>query len=118
MSPERRCSLRHLCRWPVRVTDEESGSYLDGVTRDVGLFGCFVETTTPFFSGRTIVLKITRDDQTFTVVGEVTHAVASEGMGIAFGAMASKGYTLLQEWLKEDPRGDAQQQELTRLAKA
>jgi hypothetical protein len=48
----------------------------------------------------------------------VTHAVASEGMGIAFGAMASKGYTLLQEWLKEDPRSDSQQQELTRLAKA
>jgi PilZ domain len=107
MPLERRGTTRRSYRWTAEATDVESGSRLQGVTRDVGLFGCFVETMTPFLSGRVIALKITHDNQTFAVAGEVAYAVAGEGMGIAFGAIAPGEYTVLKGWLLEDPPGDA-----------
>jgi hypothetical protein len=116
MSLDRRRTTRHSHRWTVDVTDVKSGNGVGGITRDVGLFGCFVETATPFLSGRTITLKITHDNETLSVSGEVSHAVAGEGMGIVFGTLAPREYAFLKGWLAEDSQ-DASQEQSSRLVK-
>jgi hypothetical protein len=104
----RRRTVRHVCRWNVEVTDVESETSVAGVTRDVGLFGLFVETATPFAVGRTIQLNITKEGRTFDVPGVVSRVIAGEGMGVAFGAITPEAYHVLRGWLAEDSQSQTQ----------
>lgn len=117
MSLERRRTTRHCYRWAIEVTEIKSGSLLEAVTRDIGVFGCFVETPTPFLRGTVVTLKITRNTDTFAVAGDVAYAIANEGIGIAFGVLAPSEYALLKEWLAGKPQSEPRQQPCE-LAKA
>jgi hypothetical protein len=101
---------RHRHGWAIEVIDIQSGIGLEATTGDIGLFGCFVETATPFRGGRRIALKITHDNRTFSAAGEVTYALADRGMSIAFTALAPGDYAILKEWLSGDAQNGPQQQ--------
>lgn len=117
MFHDRRSASRYLLRCAVEVTDIATGTCLAAVTSDCGLYGCFVETTTPFLSGRAVALKITHNGRTIATTGEVAHAISQRGMGIAFGAQTPDHYAVLAGWLGRDDRIGSLAQHPTRLAK-
>ena len=83
------------------MTASESGRYLIALTRELGRFGCFVKTKTPFPAGEEVCLTITHHGREFAVFGEVVYALPYEGMGIGFGAIAVKDQAVLEDWLAE-----------------
>jgi hypothetical protein len=83
------------------VTDLESEKELVTVARNLSLFGCFVATATPFLAGTKVRLRITHRGAKFAALGWVAHALASEGMGIAFGEIEGRDRTILDAWLGE-----------------
>jgi PilZ domain len=104
MSHERRSTPRHRLRCTIEVTDIATGISLAAVTADCGLYGCFVETTTPFLSARAVALKITYNGGTIATTGEVAHVISDKGMGIAFGAQTPADYAVLVSWLGYNDR--------------
>jgi hypothetical protein len=107
MLNERRRTPRSPFRCTIEVTDIVTGARLAAVTGDLGLYGCFVETTTPFRRGITVALKITHDGRTFDATGEATYAISDRGMGIAFGALTPADYAVLAGWLARDNQTSA-----------
>jgi hypothetical protein len=85
------------------VTDLGSEEQIVTLARNLSLFGCFVATATPFVTGTKVRLRITHRGATFAALGWVAHPSASEGMGIAFGAIEAKDRALLDIWLGEQP---------------
>lgn len=79
----------------------ESGKYLVAVTGDINRFGCFVKTTTPFPIGDPVSLKMTYDGRTLAIPGRVVYVQPTEGMGIAFDAIAASDQAILDRWLVE-----------------
>ena len=97
---------RRTPRYPfggvAEVTAAGSGRHLIALTGELGRFGCFVKTITPFPSGEEVSLKITHDGREFAASGEVVYALPTEGMGIAFGAIQASAYeAVLESWLAE-----------------
>jgi hypothetical protein len=117
MFHERRSTSRYLLRCTIEVTDIATGTCLAAVTADCGLYGCFVETATPFLNGRAVALKITHNGKTITTTGEVAHAISQRGMGIAFGAQTPDDYAVLAGWLGRDSRIATLAQDAAQLAK-
>jgi hypothetical protein len=85
------------------VTDLGSEEQIVTLARNLSLFGCFVATATPFVTGTKVRLRIAHRGATFAALGWVAHTSASEGMGIAFGAIEAKDRALLDIWLGEQP---------------
>jgi len=96
---ERRRTPRYPFGGVAEVTASGSGQYLIALTRELGRFGCFVSTNTPFPAGEKVTLKISHEGREFTVSGEVVYALASNGMGIAFGAIAPSQQAVLEDWV-------------------
>src|ERR1022692_2435666 len=97
---------RRTPRYPfggvAEVTAPTSGKYLIALTRELGRFGCFVKTTTPFPSGEEVSLRITHDGREVAVSGEVVYDLPTEGMGIAFSAIPASVYeAVLEDWLAQ-----------------
>ena len=100
-APERRRAIRYVFGGVAEVTDVESGTYLVSVATELGRFGCFVRTTDPFTAGATVSLRITHNGTLLVVPGKVGYVRASQGMGIAFGALTSDNQAVLEAWLAE-----------------
>jgi PilZ domain len=99
MVHERRSTPRYHLRCAIEVIDIATETCLVAVTSDFGLYGCFVETKTPFVSGRAVALKITHDGRTIATTGEVARIIVGKGMGIAFGGQAPADFAVLAGWL-------------------
>src|SRR5271169_330257 len=102
MIHERRRTPRYHLRCAIEVTDIATGTCLVAVTSDCGLYGCFVETKTPFVSGRAVALKITHNGRTIANTGEVARIIVDKGMGIAFGGQTPADFVVLTGWLGSD----------------
>ena len=103
MQIERRRAPRHLLGGAVEVIDLGSEEQIVTLARNLSQFGCFVATSTPFVTGTKVRLRITHRGATFAALGWVAHTSASDGMGIAFGAIEAKDRALLDIWLGEQP---------------
>jgi hypothetical protein len=62
------------------VTEVETEKQIQGVISNLSLFGCYVETPTPFSRGINVELTITHSGQKFMVLGKIAHA-RSQGHG-------------------------------------
>jgi PilZ domain len=100
MQTEHRRAPRHLLGG-AEVTDVESEKQIATLARNLSLFGCFVATATPFLTGTKVRLRITHRGATFAALGWVAYALASDGMGIAFGEIEAKDRAILDTWLGE-----------------
>lgn len=85
----------------VLVTEVETEKQVPGVIRNLSLFGCYVETAAPFSCGVKVQVSITHHSQKFTALGKVAHAIANNGMGIAFTSVESSDQTILEEWMEQ-----------------
>jgi len=79
----------------------QSEKRLDGRTKDLTLFGCFVETGSPFPQGTKIRVRISRAGAHVAALGKVVHSQPNAGMGIAFTSVEPSSLPVLDAWLAE-----------------
>jgi hypothetical protein len=101
MQLERRCVPRRSFAAAVQATDVESGVQLTGDTADMTLFGCSVNTPTPFPRWRKVSLRIAHGGTRFAVQGRVAYAQPNQGMGIVFSSIEPDDQAVLDKWLAE-----------------
>src|SRR5438876_12412757 len=99
---ERRRATRHHFVSAVEVINVESRKQLISLTRNLSLCGCFVTVKTPSPKGTRVSLKISNSKANFSAVGNVTHNLSDEGMGIEFVQVEAKDQAVLKEWLAEE----------------
>jgi len=98
---ERRRATRHRFVSPVEVINVESQKQLISLTRDLSLCGCFVTAKARSPKRTRVSLKISNSQGNFSAVGNVTHNLSDEGMGIEFVQVEGKDQAVLEEWLVE-----------------
>jgi len=98
---ERRRATRHHFVSAVEVINVESRKQLISLTRDLSLCGCFVTVKAPSPKGTRVSLKISNSKANFSAVGNVTHTLSDEGMGIEFVQVEGKDQVVLEEWVAE-----------------
>jgi len=98
---ERRRATRHHFVSAVEVVNVESRKQLISLTRDLSLCGCFVTVKAPSPKGTRVSVKISNSKANFSAVGDVTHNLFDEGMGIGFVQVEAKDQAVLEEWLAE-----------------
>ena len=98
---ERRRATRHHFVSAVEVINVESRKQLISLTRNLSLCGCFVTVKAPSPKGTRVSLKISNSKSNFSAVGDVTHNLFEEGMGIEFVQVEGKDKAVLEEWLAE-----------------
>jgi len=103
---ERRRATRHHFVSAVEVINVESRKQLISLTRDLSLCGCFVTVKAPSPKGTRVSLKISNSKANFSAVGDVTHNLSDEGMGIGFVQVEAKDQVVLEQWLAEASAND------------
>src|SRR5438552_8747071 len=98
---ERRRATRHHFVSAVEVINVESRKQPTLLTRDLSLCGCFVTVKAPSPKGTRVSLKISNSKANFSAVGDVTHNLSDEGIGIEFVQVEAKDRAVLEEWLVE-----------------
>jgi len=98
---ERRRATRYHFVSAVEVINVESRKQLISLTRDLSLCGCFVTVKAPSPKGTRVSLKISNSQANFSAVGDVTHNLSDEGIGIEFVQVEAKDRAVLEEWLVE-----------------
>jgi hypothetical protein len=83
----------------IDLTDLQSEKHLAAHTKDLTLFGCFVETVTPFAEGTKVRLKISHASVNFMAMGKVAYSRPGSGMGIAFTSIDPSSLPILDAWL-------------------
>jgi PilZ domain len=94
----RRHALRHLLAVDVEVTDLDSGIQIKERTKDLNLYGCGVNTVTPFQAGSNVRLKLANSGQEIIAFGKVIYGRKDAGMGIVFTMLAKEDQKVLNEW--------------------
>lgn len=84
----------------IELIDIQSEKHISGHTRDLSLFGCFVETVTPFPERTEARLRISHAGVNFVARGKVAYSRPNLGMGIAFTAIEPSSLPVLDAWLE------------------
>ena len=82
----------------IELTDV-SETHLTARTKDLSLFGCFVQTATPFPEGTKVILRISHGGSNFFAQGRVAHSRPNVGMEITFIAIEPNSMPVLDKWL-------------------
>jgi hypothetical protein len=85
----------------VAVTDVQSRIEIVGRREDLNLYGCGVNTTTPFPAGTMVMLKVVHGTAKITAFGKVIYDRQDIGMGIAFTSIQKADQKLIEAWLAE-----------------
>ena len=86
---------------PVEVIREQSHERITGVTGEISLHGCFVNTVFSFPVGSVVNLTISEPGRSLSVTGEIAYVLTRKGIGIRFCQIESEDAVALQEWLEE-----------------
>src|SRR5258708_28743338 len=101
---EHRRATRHHFVSAVEVINVESRKQIVSLTRDLSLCGCFVTVKAPSPKGTRVSLKISNSKANFSAVGNVTHNLSDEGMGIEFVQVDAKDQAVFEECLARASR--------------
>jgi hypothetical protein len=85
----------------IEVTDVRTENHFVAHTRDLSVFGCSVETATPFPENTKVRLRITRGGVNFVAQGKVAYSRPNSGMGIAFTSVEPSSVSVLDAWLSD-----------------
>lgn len=67
-------------------------------TKDLSLYGCGLNTATPFPAGTKVMLKVTCAGQELVAFGKVIYGRRDIGMGIVFTMIEPHDRELLEDW--------------------
>ena len=85
----------------IEVTDVQTENHFVARTRDLSVFGCSVETATPFPENTKVSLRISRGGVNFVAQGKVAYSRPNLGMGIAFTSIEPGSISVLDAWLAD-----------------
>lgn len=72
----------------------------------IGLYGCYMETASPFPAGTALVVKIFVPGEYFEAKATVIHVQQASGMGLAFRDVKTNFRIVLRAWLLKAMRKD------------
>jgi|SRR6185437_1403111 len=98
---ERRAHVRYLFTAAADVVDTVSGTRLSARCSDLGLGGCFIDTTSPFPVGTVVALRLTMEQKSFQTSASVAYSMPGMGMGLAFTAAEPNQIWVLKQWIGE-----------------
>ena len=98
---ERRRSARHTFTATADIMDPRSHLQISARTSDLDYRGCYVDTLNPFVGGTNIVLRIAKDNQSFSTMATVVYAHAGMGMGVVFDTLSHDQLRILERWLEK-----------------
>lgn len=101
MQLDRHRARRYPFHANIELTDVKSDVEVRHRTRDLSLFGCFVETSNPWATGTKVSIKIGHRGVNFLALGKVGYARANAGMGIVFTNIPPHGQLVLETWIAE-----------------
>jgi hypothetical protein len=103
MGSERRRAPRYQLVADAEIVSPLSHGCLNARTSDVGLVGCFMNTTYSLPRGTEIQLQLKYQGTTLMASGAVARSEPSMGFGVSFTNMKEAQKLLLQRWLQELP---------------
>jgi len=96
-----RLAPRFSFKADAEVTDLESETQIREKTKDLSLFGCGIDTSTPIPKGTRVRVKLAYQGQEMTALGLIVYARPDLGVGIAFYAVAQAHERILEGWVAE-----------------
>src|SRR6185437_12479423 len=98
---ERRAHVRYPFTAAADVVDTISGTRLSARCSDLGLGGCFIDTTSPFPVGTVVKIRLTMEQKSFQAIASVAYSMPGMGMGLAFTAAEPDQIWVLKLWIGE-----------------
>lgn len=89
---------RELLVAEVEIFDAQSSQTIPGQTLDVSMSGCFVETALVLPLRSVIEIKLTYNEESLLLFGEVVRSEPEKGMGIRFRTLDANQTSLLKAW--------------------
>jgi hypothetical protein len=103
-----RRSPRYESNIETEVTELDSGVQLEGTTKNVSIFGCWVDTPQTFPRGARLKLRLVRGDGEVIVLGRAVCSRPNLGMGVTFDQIVqTKDHRALAEWIVELATSDS-----------
>lgn len=100
MKVEQHRATRHPFAARVEVVDVESEKQVTAITGDLSVFGCFIETATPFPRGTKVRIRINHRGATLAALGYISYSRPT-GMGVRFSTIEPAHQQTLENWLGE-----------------
>jgi len=85
----------------IEVADIQTENHFVASTKDLSVFGCSVETATPFPENTKVSLRITRGGVNFVAQGKVAYSRPNSGMGIVFTSVEPSSVSVLDAWFAD-----------------
>jgi hypothetical protein len=98
---ERRSSPRYPFTAVCDAVEPQSGAKITGRTSDLGRGGCYIDTIGPFPKGTSLVVHISRNDETLSIGARVVFDQPGMGMGLAFAESGPEQAAILDHWIAE-----------------
>lgn len=83
----------------IELIDVQSERFVNGRTRDISVFGCYVSTATPFAVNTRVSLRIAYSGTALAAMGRVVSSKPKTGMGIVFTKLETSAQRTLENWL-------------------
>ena len=98
---DRRYSTRFLFAAQAELLDMKTGVRTTGVTSDISLGGCFVQSSRPLPLRTRVRLTLRHKAEQMGVLATVCTLKPSIGMGLEFLDVEGASYTTLLNWLEQ-----------------
>jgi hypothetical protein len=85
---------------PAVVIEGNATSGIQTRVKELSLYGCYLELTTPIPRGTAITVKIFIEGDFFEAAATVVYTHATLGMGLAFRDVKPHFLTILRQWLR------------------
>jgi hypothetical protein len=101
--PERRTFPRYPFTATVEMVEPQSQTRIQGRTSDLSRGGCYVDSTSSFPAGSSLVIRLTKDMRSFEAQAQVAYSIdgMGMGMGIRFTGADSEQISMLEKWVAE-----------------
>jgi hypothetical protein len=99
--PERRAHQRYAFTATVEMVEPKSQTRIQGRTSDLSRGGCYVDCTSSFPAGSTLMIRLRKDMRSFEAQAEVTYSTDGMGMGVKFTDADPQQVSNLEKWVAE-----------------
>ena len=107
MGDERRSALRFAFVAEAEVAPENAPkATISARVTQIGLYGCYLETPSPFAAQTPVIVKIFVPGAYFESKATVIHVQAAAGMGLSFREMKPNFRIILRAWVLDSMRQD------------
>ena len=90
--------IRELLVADAEVLDQHSGTSIKATSSDVSLGGCYLETQQPMPVSTAVQLKMSYNESSLTVFGDVVRCDPGKGMAVRFRALQHNQTAKLKGW--------------------